>query len=503
MKKYFLYSILTFGLFFVFNYSASAKVNVDYDLRNYESEFMIFYELKESTPLANYLISHGSGKTFINQVLSETGASDYRGYDYYSVWISYADVSRESGYVFNVHLYDSSHNYNLNIDLYYDLDMHYINNSQYVYQFSNYNFKGDTQLDFKSHPSYYFNYYTGNIDYYDQSDTFVLHKIIDLNGEEYLIQSSLIDDVLGFFGSFFGSGELYGYNNYAKYFIDNAIIGKNVPLVSLSSKVFNNVEDSLSIDLNVYNSVNISDYSNGVVLIPQSSDLTNVTNNGFLAYSLNGAYLNGRLIRLNDDSIEYLDNYFRSNFNGYSTIQRFNFQSFSGVSSLPENLQGTLFYNFAYYFFTDNTRDDVVLYYDKFAFDLVDLNSDNRTVDLFNFKNGSFTSVDLSDLKDTTRSSLSENHYVYNGSRDINGIPVVCDLNDNCVSSNDSGLLFENSNLGDKTSAISLINETKEGISVMSFFFTSIFEGFPFLLNLLKFVFSAVVIIAVIKLITG
>ncbi len=512
MKKGLFVILFSFFSFIIFSSGVSAKTGIDYDLRNHDDEFMIFYELKESTPFANFLLSHGSGRGFVDYLLgtystdsltnkiNSWGTGSIFNYKQYSVWVRYADDSTYSNaaYAIDVELSGFS-SFSVKITYLFDSDINYI-----FYKVVKIDSINHT-LDFSSHPTYYFNYFTGNVEFYDSKNTYYLHKLIDLNGNEYIIQEDFFQSVGSFFKSIFVGQSFYS-DSYVRFLMNNSVIGKNIPLFSIAKNLFNQVDD-FGIDYNIYDRIDISEYSNGLFIIPKTGVNTEDTSISFMAYTINDNYINGNLIRIEDDgSFTFLDNVFRSDFNNDSSILKFNYSSFYSSSDLPEHLNGDLFGNIGYYFYADNSNSSAVIIYNKTLFEVSYVNRQYDNATVYNHKTGESSLINhVSDLKSRSTDKLAETHYVYNGERDINGKYVVCDVNDNCVvtDSNHNGEIVTDVNTVDSSSISNIINTSRNGITAFSSIVKELFVGFPFLSSIFTFGISTIVIISIYKALRG
>jgi hypothetical protein len=486
VNKYFKFILFFVPLFFIFTTigHAESSVNISYDFDN-NTDFNLFYEYRNSTTLAKFLAEKGSDLLSYLITLDSTNSNSLINmYSKYAIWLDRADSSDIANYsnaYYKINLTFVANGYQCTTHYYFAQDLTFIScfaNASLMVSDNSFN------LDFNSHPEFYFNYYEGTLEYYNSLPrTLILHNIRIDNKDYYLAQDNqnYFQTIADFYTHLLFTGHDYNdsYGINLDYYKTNAVIGSNIPLKPIHDTLFGN--NSINVDMNKYGKILVNQYSDGVYLEPITSNYdSNTMDVNFLYYTTNvKSFLKGGLVTFKSDgSLDTNVNMVLNNsLNPYNLI-KFNFGAYFG-SNLRSN-----WYQYAYYFKTDETAYDLFLYYDKNTYKPVYINSNN--------------SVSLTDPVTGIVSTISSNDNVVSSMNNT--------INTNGYVSNSTGSYLDTLKSNSSSSATDVKADVSSITTYIGNSFTGIgsavkflFSSFPEISNLLVFGFSALVVIGILK----
>lgn len=494
MKKNIIYSIFTLLLIFIFNFNVYAEdtkapVTIDLDDNSY---FNIFYELNHTTKLAQELAVHGQNfKSYLLDLYVDTEHNT--DYSNYAIWLDYCNNEVQNCFYkidLNVHdTYDFIYSY------YFDFEMNFLS-----VDCVEFNYFSSMYFDVPDSTRIFFQYYEGNLKYYMHNDSNYRYylKRVRTSEKTFNIED---DDTKwyeklwnGIFKSYydFDSQEIK-----LEWYKTNIIISTTDSLTPLHETVYN--FQDLDMDPNYYSSVLVNNYSNGVILVPKITEYNSLTHD-FLFYAYTEStdnYLKGGLLPFTNGNFDFsnIKYVLNSNF-GKLKLNCFGFTSFKSDSLMSDSPITSNFYDFAYYFYTDDFVHDIKLFYNFNTYDLVIMGSGSTEV--VNPLNDESMYINSSQSKMYINNILKETD-IHSGtfeSKYPTGIPTTYIDNGGNKNSYGSNVSFDSFTDTAKSSVVT-IQSAFSGLSAM---IQSMFSAFPFYSNLITWGLAVAFAIGVFKL---
>ncbi|MDD5835855.1 MAG: hypothetical protein PUD34_01405 [bacterium] len=436
MKKYIIFIFSLFLGFTVVNAKA-VQVTVDLDY-NDDNVFNVFYEFKNDTSIARLitmysgdmldLFSEYDSEEFLTQLASGVSLFDHCSGNPSSYYIFIRKL--EGKYYFNLVSYFTNKMYSIG----------FTPEGKFISATSGGKVSDSSTLNLQSvstsNPYPLFSIFQGGREIFTNS-AYTLTKVVN-NGTTYTL-SGVDLGVFANIGKFFGDmfkdkyefSEDWSFD--FSYYQKNLISSSSISIAPLKTTFFKFADTNLD----GYSSVYVNETKDGIILAP-IVNLDEMKSNGqdVSSYDIDFyIYTNRSSSNLYGNAM-YLDK--TVNDNGYSNLVNKDY-SFATQLINPCNVQkfplynfnfgfeGYKYYEYVYHFYTTNTADEIILYYDPKVYSVVNYSSaDSVTIDSFDGNHYIITSKTVKDsltsIDSTTGGHISNGFNNNVSSSDISDI---------------------------------------------------------------------------------
>ena len=440
MKK-----VLFFMLTFVFCFTvANAKtVGLTLDLDYNDTDvFNIFYEFKNNTKIAQMITKYSFNMLdlFADNVPEFSTGKGF-SYDY--------DRANKSKDYWNIFIFKENNQYRFlytwstafnsdTILLVFDencnlLSSKYGNRNDVLGVYNVSDFFDLSNID-KNCPYRLFSLYEGNYPLYSSSSYSLNYvkndgKTYKLDGVDLGVFGSIGKFFTDFFKDSYSFGENWSFD--FSYYNTHLVSSPSTSLKTLKKSFF----QFNDVDMSKFSTVSVNESENGVFFVPKTTDTTVDYSFYLYANHLNTPLYGNALllsdVQLDDGTFDLSDvsNTFGFNLTQPCTVNELPISSFD----LPLNSN---FYDYVYHIFTTKYTEDITVYYDSNAYDLVTIVRTNDTYDIVSPSTGNHYTISSgtvisskNDVNNTTGGHLNEdmsgkpnngsNNGTINGSDDV------------------------------------------------------------------------------------